>query len=70
MDGAHRKLSLSDPVGGVTDFSGGAVLQRITGLPGAAKLALAPDSAMRYAALPDADAIAAISTTTHDVTAR
>jgi hypothetical protein len=72
VDGAHQKLFLSDPAGGavvVTDFRG-AVLQRITGLPGAAKLALAPDSATLYAALPDADAIAAISTSTHDVTAR
>ncbi|MFE5394535.1 YncE family protein [Streptomyces sp. NPDC056568] len=72
VDGTHGKLFLSDPAGGaivVTDFRG-TVLQRITGLPGAAKLALAPDSATLYTALPGADTIAAVSTTTHAVTAR
>ncbi|MFI2780263.1 YncE family protein [Streptomyces sp. ALB3] len=72
VDGTHGKLFLSDPGRGavvVTDFQG-KVLQQITGLPGAAKLALTPDATTLYAALPGADAVAAISTTTHRVTTR
>lgn len=72
VDGVHSRLFLSDPARGavlVTGFDG-AVLQQVTGLPGAAQLALSADSATLYAALPDADTVAAISTTTHEVVAR
>ncbi|MFJ3086676.1 YncE family protein [Streptomyces sp. NPDC086838] len=72
VDGVHSRLFLSDPTRGavvVTDFDG-AVLKQVTGLPGAAQLALSKDTATLYAALPGADTVAAISTTTHEVVAR
>jgi hypothetical protein len=72
VDGVHSRLFFSDPARGaivITDFDG-AVLEQVTGLPGVAQLALSADAATLYAALPGADAIAAVSTTTHEVVAR
>ncbi|MFE0002801.1 YncE family protein [[Kitasatospora] papulosa] len=72
VDGVHGRLFFSDPVRGavvVTDFDG-VVLTQVTGLAGAAQLALSADAATLYAALPGADTVAAISTATHEVVAR
>ncbi|UZK52740.1 hypothetical protein NEH16_00175 [Streptomyces drozdowiczii] len=72
VDGVHSRLFFSDPTRGavvVTDFDG-TVLKQVTGLSGAAQLALSQDAATLYAALPGADTVAAVSTTTHKVLAR
>ncbi|WP_224756493.1 YncE family protein [Streptomyces sp. col6] len=72
VDAVHGRLYFSDPARGavvVTAFDG-VVLKQVTGLSGAAQLALSKDAATLYAALPDADTVAAISTTTHEVVAR
>ncbi|MFF7342077.1 hypothetical protein ACFZAT_32835 [Streptomyces sp. NPDC008163] len=72
VDAVHSRLFFSDPIRGavvVTDFNG-SVLKQVTGLSGAAQLALSEDAATLYAALPGADTVAAISTTTHEVVAR
>ncbi|MFE7393102.1 YncE family protein [Streptomyces sp. NPDC057582] len=66
VDGVHRRVFISDPSGGkvvATDYNG-AVIGTITSLPQADGLELSADSATVYVAVPGADEIVAIDTTT------
>ncbi len=63
-DGVHQRVFISDPASGnvlATDYSG-KVVATIGSLPGVHGLELSADSSTLYAAVPGADAIAAIDT--------
>jgi hypothetical protein len=66
VDGVHQRVFISDPTAGqvvVTDYAGQPV-GTVGSLPGVRDLELSPDSSTLYAAVGDADAIAAIDTAT------
>lgn len=66
VDGVHQRVFISDPTAGqvlVTDYAG-AVVGTVGSLPGVRDLELSPDSGTVYAAVGNADAIAAIDTAT------
>ncbi|GAA2793515.1 hypothetical protein GCM10019017_43760 [Streptomyces showdoensis] len=72
VDGVHQKIFISDPAYGkvvATDYAG-RVLATVTGLPGVTGLALSADGASLYAAVPGADSVVAVDTTTVTETAR
>ncbi|MFD6420415.1 YncE family protein [Streptomyces sp. NPDC060198] len=72
VDSVHRRLYIADIVTGsvlVTDFDG-TLLRTLNGKPGAADLALSPDSRTLYVALSEGDAIAAVDTGTYREKAR
>ncbi|WP_371330072.1 Ig-like domain repeat protein [Streptomyces sp. TP-A0356] len=72
VDGVHQRVFVSDPNDGkivVTDYSG-TVVKEVTNLPGVTGLELSADSGTLYAAVRDADAIAAIDTATDTESAR
>ncbi|MFF7359571.1 YncE family protein [Streptomyces sp. NPDC008125] len=67
VDAVHHRLYIADIVTSsvlVTDFDG-TVLKTLTNKPGAADLALSPDSRTLYVALSGGDAIAAVDTGTY-----
>lgn len=71
VDGAHKRVYLSDPTGGkivVTDYSG-AVQATLTGLSGVTGLALSADSGQVYAAVKNGNRIVAVETGTYTLTA-
>ncbi|MFJ1974576.1 YncE family protein [Streptomyces sp. NPDC087903] len=71
VDGAHRRVYLSDPTGGkivVTDYAG-VVKATLTGLPGVTGLALSADSGQVYAAVKGSDRIVSVETQTYTQTA-
>ncbi|TGZ03422.1 Ig-like domain repeat protein [Streptomyces rhizosphaericola] len=64
VDGVHQRVFISDPRSGkivATDYNG-KVIRQIGSLPGVIGLELSPDSKTVYAAVPGAEAIAAIDT--------
>ncbi|MGI5376840.1 Ig-like domain repeat protein [Streptomyces sp. CA-251387] len=66
VDGVHQRVFISDPDAGqvvVTDYAG-SVVGTVGSLPGVRGLELSPDSGTVYAAVGNADAIAAIDTAT------
>ncbi|MER6179278.1 Ig-like domain repeat protein [Streptomyces sp. NPDC001652] len=72
VDGVHQRVFVSDPGNGkivVTDYAG-TVVKQLTSLPGVTGLELSADSAVLYAAVRGADAIAAIDTATQTETTR
>ncbi|MEU9912285.1 Ig-like domain repeat protein [Streptomyces sp. NPDC051001] len=72
VDGVHQRVFVSDPSNGkivVTDYAG-TVVKQLTSLPGVTGLELSADSAVLYAAVRGADAIAAIDTATQTETTR
>lgn len=72
VDGVHHLVFISDPTSGkvvATDYSG-TVRGTIGSLPGVTGLELSADSGTMYAAVPGADAIAAIDTATLTESAR
>ncbi|MEW1612359.1 MULTISPECIES: Ig-like domain repeat protein [unclassified Streptomyces] len=72
LDGVHQRLFLSDRSSGkivAIDFTG-RTLATIPGLPQVTDLALSPDAATVYAAVPGADKIVAVDTATLRVTAQ
>ncbi|MEU1706180.1 Ig-like domain repeat protein [Streptomyces sp. NPDC005706] len=71
VDGAHRRVYVSDPAGGkivVTDYSG-TVKATLTGLSGVTGLALSADSGQVYAAVKNGDRIVSFETSTYTQTA-
>ncbi|MCP3770846.1 YncE family protein [Streptomyces sp. MAR25Y5] len=71
VDGAHRRVYVSDPTGGrivVTDYAG-TVKATLTGLPGVSGLALSADSGQVYAAVKDGNRIVSVETETYTRTA-
>ncbi|MGW2280346.1 hypothetical protein [Streptomyces sp. NPDC001770] len=67
VDAVHHRLYIADIVTSsvlVTDFDG-TVLKTLTDKPGAADLALSPDSRTLYVALSGGDAISAVDTATY-----
>ncbi|WP_221348482.1 YncE family protein [Streptomyces beigongshangae] len=71
VDGAHRRVYVSDPTGGkivVTDYTG-AVKATLTGLPGVTGLALSADSGEVYAAVRNGNRIVSVETDTYVRTA-
>ncbi|MGW6011420.1 YncE family protein [Streptomyces sp. NPDC055210] len=71
VDGAHRRVYVSDPTGGkivVTDYTG-AVRATLTGLPGVSGLALSADSGQVYAAVKNNNRIVSVETGTYTQTA-
>jgi hypothetical protein len=72
VDAVHQHVFISAPAENsvlVTDFAG-SVVTEIPAQPGASGLALSDDSATVYVALPNADAISAIDTSTLQEVAR
>ncbi|MET7441456.1 Ig-like domain repeat protein [Streptomyces sp. NPDC005496] len=72
VDGVHQRVFVSDPSNGkivVTDYTGNVVRQ-LTDLPGVVGLELSADSGTLYAAVRDADVIAAFDTAAVVETAR
>ncbi|MFI9649959.1 Ig-like domain repeat protein [Streptomyces sp. NPDC052040] len=72
VDGVHHHVFVSDPKSNsvvVADYTGRTV-GRITGETSGTGMALSQDSSTLYVALPDADAISAVSTVTLKETAR
>ncbi|MFE1802850.1 YncE family protein [Streptomyces sp. NPDC059517] len=70
VDGAHRRVYVSDPTGGkivVTDYTG-AVRATLTGLPGVSGLALSADSGQVYAAVKNSNRIVSVETGTYTQT--
>ncbi|WP_225891157.1 YncE family protein [Streptomyces dioscori] len=71
VDGAHRRVYVSDPTGGkivVTDYTG-AVRATLTGLSGVSGLALSADSGQVYAAVENGNRIVSVETGTYTQTA-
>ncbi|MFE7035525.1 YncE family protein [Streptomyces sp. NPDC057621] len=71
VDGAHRRVYVSDPTGGkivVTDYTG-AVRATLTGLSGVSGLALSADSGQVYAAVKNGNRIVSVETGTYTQTA-
>ncbi|MFD0316258.1 YncE family protein [Streptomyces flavalbus] len=71
VDGAHRRVYLSDPTSGkivVTDYAG-AVKATLTGLTGVSGLALSEDSGQVYAAVTGGQRIVSVETATYTQTA-
>ncbi|RMB85448.1 YncE family protein [Streptomyces shenzhenensis] len=71
VDGAHRRVYVSDPTGGkivVTDYSG-TVKATLTGLTGVTGLALSADSGQVYAAVKNGNRIVSVETGTYTQTA-
>ncbi|NBM17718.1 Ig-like domain repeat protein [Streptomyces sp. GC420] len=67
VDGVHKRVYVSDPLGGkivVTDYAG-TVKATVTGLPGVEGLALSADSGQVYAAVKDSDRIVSVDTLTY-----
>ncbi|MFJ8937760.1 YncE family protein [Streptomyces sp. NPDC102365] len=67
VDGAHKRVYVSDPTGGkivVTDYTG-AVRATLTGLPGVSGLALSADSGQVYAAVKNGNRIVSVETGTY-----
>ncbi|WP_066946222.1 hypothetical protein [Streptomyces lushanensis] len=72
VDGVHKRVYISDPSGNkvvVTDYAG-KLVTTVTGLPGVRDLAIAPDSATVYAAVPGDSSVVAIATSTVTEAAR
>ncbi|MGW6741959.1 Ig-like domain repeat protein [Streptomyces sp. NPDC055025] len=66
VDGVHKRVYISDPAGGkvvVTDYAG-KLVTTVPNLPGVRDLAITPDSATVYAAVPGDDSVVAIATST------
>ncbi|MFD3453737.1 Ig-like domain repeat protein [Streptomyces sp. NPDC058691] len=66
VDGVHKRVYISDPDGDkvvVTDYTG-KVVATVPDLPGVRDLVITPDSSTVYAAVPGADAVVAIETST------
>ncbi|MFH8465259.1 YncE family protein [Streptomyces sp. NPDC017991] len=71
VDGAHRRVYVSDPTGGkivVTDYTG-AVRATLAGLSGVSGLALSADSGQVYAAVKNGNRIVSVETGTYTQTA-